>query len=114
MISCNFFFSFFSLIRLCVQVQPSGTHHDGGSHTTATRQASWWQWWCRQLHTTAQLATARQRHDKQHGGGGGSSAGSNTPLHDLQLPNGDMMSSAMATQAVAAQCSMTRNCPTAT
>ena|SRR5712671_688100 len=29
MVSCNFFFSFFSLIRLCVQAQPSGTCHDG-------------------------------------------------------------------------------------
>src|SRR5712672_292005 len=69
-VSCKYiFFLFLSLIRLCVQAQPSGTHHDGGSHTTMTQRAPqrWWQ--CGQLHTTARLATARRRHNEQRGSG---------------------------------------------
>src|SRR5712672_1591629 len=111
-VSRKFLFLFLSLIRLCVQAQPSGTHHDGGSHTTMTRRAPRWRQRCGQLHTIARLTTARRRPDEQHGGG--ASVGSNTPLRDSQLPDGDTTSGAAATQAAAAQCGMTRNCPTAT
>src|SRR5712671_6359825 len=110
----QFFFSFFSL--MCVQAQPSGTCHNGVSHPTATQRAVTW---------------------LQRGGGG--NAGSNTSLHDTQLPDSnttssvvvtrvapwhdtqspdsEMMSSAVAAVAAmraAAHCRMTRNRPTAT
>ena len=63
--SWNFFFSFFFTYQI-VQAQPSGTRHDGGSHTMAIRRAVRRQR-CGQQHTAARLATAQRRHDEQRG-----------------------------------------------
>src|SRR5712671_4209463 len=45
---------------------------------------------------TATVAATRQRYNEQCGGG---SAGSSTPLHDSQLPDGDTMSSVAGSEA---------------